>query len=75
MSMKENENGLWTVDTVDTPLFGGAYINKDGITLRGAILFCIGKQSPLTVKRSPLTVKRYSPKPPSSGSVPLGLEF
>ena len=39
---------------------GGAYKNKDGITLRGAILFCIGKQSPLIPKTSPL---RTPPQP------------
>ena len=44
------KNGLRTEDTEDTTPFGGAYINKDGITLRGAIFVSIGKQSPLTVK-------------------------
>ena len=48
----EGENGLWTVDTVDTP-FSEVHTNKDGIILRGAILCCIGKQSPLTVKTPP----------------------
>ena len=36
------ENGLRTEDTEDTPSEG--IYNKDGITLRGAILFCISKQ-------------------------------
>ena len=47
--MKENEKR--TVDCGHCgPPFGGAYINKDGITLRGAIFVSIGKQSPFTVK-------------------------
>ena len=45
--MERAKNGLRTEDTEDTP-FGGAYINKDGITLRGAIFVSIGKQSPFT---------------------------
>ena len=60
--MKENENGLrtedWGLRTLRTPSSEVHTINKDGITLRGAIFVSIGKQSPLNVKRSPLNVIR-----------------
>ena len=38
------KNKLRTEDTEDTPSSEVHTINKDGITLRGAILFCISKQ-------------------------------
>ena len=47
----EGENGLWTVDTVDTPPFGGAYKIKMASHCVVPSCVCISKQSPLTAHR------------------------
>ena len=49
----EGENGLWTADTVDTPLFGGAY--KIKMASHCVVPSCFALASS---QRSPLTVNR-----------------